>query len=328
MNHPANISALISFGFNVRRPDLLENRSTESVLMGIQLGEWQQPVERVRSLPADSKEQKAVKLGLPYATWAGKFSRRANSGLLQHSGQCGVDLDGLGEKGATTVIQTAVADKHCLAAFRSARGEGVRLLFRVPRCSAREHPAVFQRVSEHVRRVYNHDPDPSGSDVSRASFVSFDAGLWFYGLAEVLPMQLPELIHSGIERETRCVSPPLYAGRLALTCWTWFGRNMANTSQRADGTAKTHRSLLDLGKAVALHAERIGERLTEQHLDAALDAWVEEYARQGVRLRCSGEEYRREFIASVQGARRKPWFSARPIWDFAFQCCIFWSAPT
>ena len=151
-------------------------------------------------------------------------------------------------------------------------------------------------------------------NVSRASFVSFDAGLWFYGLAEVLPIETG-LVHSGITTQTRCVSSALYSGQLEVTCWTWYGRHLAATSPRTDGTAKTHRSLLDLGKAVVLHAERIGERLNERHISAAFDAWLAEHARQGVRLRCSPSDYRREFVASVRGVEGKPWFrSAADKW--------------
>ena len=285
------------------------------MLLGIQSGAWREPVARVRSLAPDSDAQRQAKLSLPYATWAGVFSRRANNALVRHSGQCGVDLDGLGDDGATAVIQTAVADKHCLAAFRSARGEGVRLLFRVPIVPSREHSAVFEAVSKHVRRTYHRDPDTSGSDVSRASFVSFDSGLWFFGMAQTLPIQLPGLIHSGSGTTTAVYHPAVYGGQLALTCWTWYGRHSANTSPCADGTAKTHRSLLDLGKAVALHAERIGERLTERDISAAFDAWLAEHARQGVRLRCAPDEYRRELVASVRGAEGKPWFrSAAEKW--------------
>ncbi|MGA2787491.1 MAG: BT4734/BF3469 family protein [Verrucomicrobiota bacterium] len=291
---------------DVHRPGLLETRSTGDVLRGIQSGAWQETVARVRSLPHDSAEQKTAKCALPFATWAGVFSYRANSALVQHSGQCGVDLDDLGDDGATAVIQTAVADKHCLAAFRSARGEGVRLLFRVPPCSAREHPGVFEQVSEHVRRIYSRDPDTSGSDVSRASFVSFDNGLWFFGLAEVLPIQLPGMIHSGLKTNT-AVYHSVYGGQLALTCWTWYGRHSANTSPRADGTAKTHRSLLDLGKAVALHAERIGERLTERHISLAFEAWVirqikDPFIKEFWEHEFAGydERFRREAIAPIQ----------------------------
>jgi len=293
----------------VRRPDLLETRSTGDVLHGIASGEWQAPVARVRELPADSAEQKAAKLALPFCTWAGVFTRRANSGLVQHSGQVGIDLDGLGEAGAVAVLQAAVADRFCLAAFRSARGEGVRLIFRIPPCSPDNHAVAFEQVAGHVRELYGHEADTSGKDVSRASFVSFDNGLWFKASAEVLPIQLLGETQR-LRVNSRCVSPPLYSGLLAETWPGWYGRHLANTANRENGTAKTHGSLLTLGKSLALHAERIKTPLTVRLLDSAFDSWLREHHRQGVRLRCEPDEYRRELVASVRGAERKPWFKS------------------
>jgi hypothetical protein len=308
MTTPTNISAPISFGLDVRRPGLLETRSTGDVLLGIQSGAWRDTVARVRSLPLDSAEQKAAKLALPYATWAGVFSRRANSRLVSHSGQIGVDLDDLGEAGAVAVLQAAVADRFCLAAFRSARGEGVRLIFRIPPCSPENHTAAFEQVAEHVRNTYGRDTDESGKDVCRASFVSFDCGLWFNPSADVLPIVLPDVTQR-LRGFTRCV-PSLYGGELALTCWNWFGQHFANTAPVSGETAKTHGALLALGKAIALHAERIREPLTARQIDSAFESWLREHNRQGVQLRCSADEYRRELRDSIEGARRKSWFKS------------------
>ena len=308
MTTPADISAPVSFGLDVRRPDLLETRSTSDVLLGIQSGAWQDTVARVRSLPPDSTEQKEAKLTLPYATWAGEFSRRSISGLVRHSGQIGVDLDDLGEAGAVAVLQAAVADRFCLAAFRSARGEGVRLIFRIPPCSPENHAVAFEQVAEHVRNTYGRDADESGKDVCRASFVSFDRGLWFNPSADVLPIILPD----GTQRlkgiYSLCATP--YAGELALTCWNWFGRHFANTAPVSGETVKTHGALLALGKAMALHAERIRETLTARQIDSAFESWLHEHNRQGVRLRCSADEYRRELRDNIAGARRKNWFKS------------------
>ena len=68
--------------------------------------------------------------------------------------------------------------------------------------------------------------------------------------------------------------------------------------------------MLNLGKSLALHAERIKTPLTNRLIDSAFDSWLREHARQGVRLRCEPDEYRRELVASVRGAERKPWFKA------------------
>lgn len=297
----------ISFGEDVRRPDRLETRNTRDVLLGIRNGEWKNQVAQVRQLPPDSPEQKAAKLALPYALWSGVFSRRCNTGLIQHSGQCGIDLDHLGDSGATAVLQTAVADIYCLAAFRSARGEGVRLIFRVPPCSPENHVAAFEQIAVHVSYTYGHEPDTSGKDVSRASFVSFDNGLWVNFSAATLPIEFPDATQR-VEGDTRCVSPVIYAGQLAITWPGWYGRHYASTAPVLDGTAKTHRNLLDLGKAVALHAHKIKTRLTPRIIDTVLDSWLQEHSRQGVALRCRPDDYRRELLASVRGAERKPWF--------------------
>jgi hypothetical protein len=299
----------ISFGSNVRCPAQLERCNSLDVLLGIRDGAWQDTVSRVRSLPADSAEQKSAKIALPYCTWAGVFSRREVNGLLRHSGQCGVDLDGLGENGAIEVLQAAVADRFCLAAFRSTRGEGVRLLFRIPPCSPENHRIAFEQVAEHVRNSYCVEPDASGKDVSRASFVSFDRGLWFNVGAEILPINLPGVTQR-VCVVNRCVTSSLYAGTLAETWPTWYGRHLASTSPRENGTAKTHHSLLGLGKALALHAERIKTPLTARLVDTACDAWLAEHARQGVLLRCQQDEYRRELRDSVDGCRRKFWFKS------------------
>ena len=295
----------ISFGLNVRRPAALATRSTGTVLYDIKSGTWQSQVESVRALSIGSPAQKEAKLALPFTTWAGVFVHRSNAALSKHSGQVGVDLDGLGEQGANIALQTAVVDKFCLAAFRSASGEGVRLLFRIPPCSAEAHTAVFEQVAEHVRRVYRHEPDASGKDVGRASFVSYDNGLWFYDGALVLPVVLP-----AERRPQPQIKQSIYVGQLADTWAAWYGRNAVVIAKQPDGSARTHKGLLDLGKAIAFHAERIKERLTPHHIDAAFDAWHAEHARQGIKLRCPPEEYRQELSVSIQGAQSKPWFKS------------------
>jgi len=302
------ISARVSFGLDITKPGQLETRTTGDILHGIASGAWQDGVLRVRSLPHDSADQKAAKKSLPYSTWAGVFSYRRNESLREHAGQIGVDLDDLGEAKAVTTIQTAVADSFCLAAFRSTRGEGVRLLFPIPPCSPEHHRLAFEQVAEHVRNTYGCDVDESGKDISRASFVSFDRGLWVNPSANVLPIILP-MLHSGIRDRTRCVSSP-YAGQLAYTCWNWYGRHYASIMPLAGDTVKTHKNLLGLGKSIALHAERINEKLTARHIESAISAWWHEHEKQGVRLRGSLDEYRRELKMSIEGAQRKPWFKS------------------
>ena len=57
-----------------------------------------------------------------------------------------------------------------------------------------------------------------------------------------------------------------------MTCWNWYGRHFASTCTvpgRGGENASTH--LLDLGKAVALHAHRIKEPVTARIIDSVLE---------------------------------------------------------
>jgi hypothetical protein len=184
----------------------------------------------------------------------------------------------------------------------------VRLIFRIPPCSPENHVAAFEQVAVHVRHTYKHEADESGKDVSRASFVSFDNGLWFNAAALVLPIQLPADTQRFRAQNSLCVTP--YSGQLALTCWNWLGRHFASTAPVSGDTVKTHKNILDLGLAIALHAERIKEPVTARLIDSAFESWLREHNRQGVRLRCPADDYRRELLVSVRGAERKPWFKS------------------
>jgi hypothetical protein len=309
MTTPVNISAPVSFGLDVQRPWELQTRTTGNVLVSIRDGEWREPVVHVRSLPHDSNEQREAKRNLPFVTWSGVFRHRANDGLQRHAGQIGIDLDDLSAADCTKAVQDAVADPFCLAAFKSARGGGVRLLFRIPPCNAKSHDAAFEQVAEHIRSVYGHEPDSHSRDVSRASFVSFDEGLWCYPNAKVLPV-IVDLSHSDSCCVSRCVTPAVYSGELAMTPWLWMGRFHVCNSVKADGTVLTHGNLLKLGMAMALHAERINYVLKHGDYDDAARAWFVEHQRKGLRLRGDFDEYRSELRRSVEGARSKRWFKA------------------
>jgi hypothetical protein len=304
-----SITDPVSFGLQVQRPWKLQTRTTGNVLASIRDGEWREPILDLRAMPPDSDQQREAKRELPFVTWSGVFSYKANDKLIQHSGQIGIDLDHLSAADCTRAMQDAVADPFCLAAFKSARGGGVRLLFRIPRCNAKSHDDAFEQVAEHVRNVYGHAPDPQTRDVSRASFVSFDEGLWCYPNAKALPVII-DLSHSDYSSVSRCVTPAVYSGHLAIAPWVWMGRYHVGNMVKPDGTVFTHAKLLNLGKAMALHAERIDHVLSHQDVYDAARAWFFEHERKGLRLRCGLDEYRAELHISVEGARSKQWFKA------------------
>jgi hypothetical protein len=299
---PTALDARVSLGENIKLPARLETRTARDVLIGIRGGEWRPQVERLRALPVDSSAQRRAKTQLPFVVWAGEFSRRDSNSLLRHSGLVGVDLDGLDARSTRNVMHVALDDPHCAAAFRSARGEGVRLLIRVPPASAPQHNFLFDAASGHVQARYAIEPDPSGRDVSRASFVSDDDGLWWNPQAVALPVRLPETGAELTQRNIRCVN-------LSVPWWAWLSREYVPYRLKSDGTAFTHHALLRLGRRLALRLDReLGWPVVDDLVESAAREWWKEVGRRGLRLRGTRGDYTAELRDSVIGARKRSWF--------------------
>src|SRR6266480_366988 len=105
-----SLLAPVSFGLNIRKPEQLETCTTGRVLVGLGNGEWKKRVEHVRSLDFDSDAQKHAKQALPYVIWAGKFNGHSSVGLVQHSGQIAIDLDGLRPRQVKATFHRAIDD--------------------------------------------------------------------------------------------------------------------------------------------------------------------------------------------------------------------------
>ena len=191
---------------------------------------------------------------------------------------------------------------------------GVRLLFRIPACSPEQHIQAFEQAAEHVRKVYGPKiiVDTHGSDVSRASFVSHDNGLWFYGNAEILPIRLSAITHSNCPSSSSlpsyCVQS-VYAGQLAMTCWSWYGKAVAREIPCFDGVPKTNRNLMQLARSVATHAAKIGEPLTEAILNQAFSGWMQGVQSAKLQLRRQPDEYRVELETIIRHLKKTTWFS-------------------
>jgi hypothetical protein len=299
------MTARISIGNDIRRPGLLSTEPMGTILTGIGAGRWAEPITRLRRLPYHSADFDDQKASLPYWTPSGLFRHRSAAGLIRHSGHVAIDLDNLGEQGATRTIQAAVADRYCLCGFRSASGRGVRLVFRCPP-SAPAHKAFFGCVVHHVIGQYCIHPDLSGSDVARASFVSYDNGMWLNPSAAMLP-GLADLANQCQGQTTHkdlipvCCSGLSGADRETLA-WG-LGESRAPHDVREDGTLATHFSLRDLARDLVVRYRRHDLAPTQADIERALQGWLDTGRRRG-RLRHSAQDYLGELTKAVCCVKR------------------------
>jgi hypothetical protein len=123
---------------------------------------------------------------LPAITWSGKFSRRKQDALLQHSGLLCADLDGLGPDKIPEVRAKLVNSLYVWALFLSPTGDGIKCVFRVP-ADAEKHKASFRAIEKHVHDLTGAQIDESCSDVSRLCFLSHDPDAYLNENAVELP---------------------------------------------------------------------------------------------------------------------------------------------
>ena len=146
-------------------------------------GRWQDAVFGVRT----GKREKKY---MPSVTVSGLFDqRRRMDNLKVHSGFLALDLDDQDNEDLLSKREQLENDPHCYALHTSLRGKG--LVFYVKIDSAR-HLDCFLALEQYLANTYSVVLDPSGKDVSRLRFVSFDPHLHLNQRAKKWTKSLPK----------------------------------------------------------------------------------------------------------------------------------------
>jgi hypothetical protein len=155
----------------------------EHFLTDIQQGKWQDRIFELRKLPKGEKKSPErilydkVKDALPNVTIGGKFSRRSDNGLIEHSGFIAIDIDKLGQQ--TDRLKTLLSqDKYFYALFVSCGGNG---LCGIVKIDTDKHKISYKQISEYLVKTYGVEvsTDKGCNDISRIRYVSYDPDLYF-----------------------------------------------------------------------------------------------------------------------------------------------------
>lgn len=118
-----------------------------------------------------------------YVTFSGTFTSRSNDNLLQHSGLICFDFDDISTHFPDSnprravrnlrddLLHDAAIDTALL--FRSPGGDGLKWVVPID-LSQGTHAEWFDVMSCYITRTYGICPDPSGRDVARACYLSWD----------------------------------------------------------------------------------------------------------------------------------------------------------
>lgn len=160
----------------------IKNGSLTSVLSAIREGFWKTQIEYLRALsPTEYSAQKRELLGV---TFSATFSERKAECIINYSKHIVIDVDHLSQGQIKTYKEAFPADPFIYSAFVSPSGEGLKILFRVTN-EKEGHKIAFAAIKKYLEEKYAMDIDPTGKDLSRLCYVSYDPDLYLNENAEL-----------------------------------------------------------------------------------------------------------------------------------------------
>lgn len=160
------------------KPD--SDLSYESYFAYIRDGHWQDDVLNVR---AGRREKASV----PGVTPSGKFTYRNKDGLIEHSGVIALDFDA--KDNEYFPADEIAADQYTFGMHRSISGAGWVVYVKI---SPDRHSDSFLALEKYFANQYQVVVDPSGKDVGRFRFVSYDPELYHNPGARIWKRYLPK----------------------------------------------------------------------------------------------------------------------------------------
>jgi len=173
--------------------NIYQNKSDQTIaldlfLEAIRAGKWQDKVLQVRVIK-DYDERKKAKEKMPYVTISGYFGKeRKAAEITNHTGFLAIDIDNIaGElEGIKNMLSS---DPYVYSCFTSVSGTGLCVLFKI---DPERHTDAFNGIADYLIKKYQIVVDPSGKDVSRPRYVSYDPYLFINTGAVIFKKYLPK----------------------------------------------------------------------------------------------------------------------------------------
>ena len=198
---------MISFVYNskigIRDAKPSSQYREEEVIEMIRTGDiyrckdFKEQIEKLRN--TKSKELKrTIKDYLPFVTWSGKFSYIDVDHLVDYSGFICIDFDPYLNikkqeslvnpqltESINTVFEQLSKDPYTYTCFISPSGTGIKTVVKLTdqpeklKSIAEFHLSGYLKLEEYFKKQYNLISDPSGKDLPRRCFLSYDPDTYF-----------------------------------------------------------------------------------------------------------------------------------------------------
>jgi hypothetical protein len=187
--------------------------SLEGIMDDFRLGVYEYLIEPLRQKlrEGNMNDYRTAKLSLQAITPCALFNgRRIMPNMVQYNHIIILDFDKLTEDELKRLKTLICLCDYTLACFVSPSGNGLKVFVSVS-TGAEDHKRAFLAVQQFYQALTGVEIDPSGKDINRLCFVSFDPKLYYNPKATVfVPLQgLNDQGVSDPEGSRRVVSTPL-----------------------------------------------------------------------------------------------------------------------
>jgi len=175
------MSEQVTFYNSISETTYPKQVSLDKVLDGFKTGGKNRDLICDIAQQEDKKARAELKKKLPIICFNGLFGRRKIEGLLAHSGYIVLDIDDLEGKEAAIAKRDEVSKKPFVkAAFLSPSYKGIKFLVKIPKIEEDTPEKIDLKFKGYFNALQKVFPklDPSGKDISRACFVSYDPDIY------------------------------------------------------------------------------------------------------------------------------------------------------
>ncbi len=145
-------------------------RDVMVLLNRIREGSSKDLVKKIRA-EKDKTQRNKLKQSLPAICFSGRFTKRNDNSLVQHSGYICLDFDGYKtNKDMLQEKERLSKDKYVFSVFISPSGNGLKVLIKIPQDSE-NHKNYFNSLQNHFDSPYF---DKTTKNISRVCYESYD----------------------------------------------------------------------------------------------------------------------------------------------------------
>lgn len=157
------------------------------ILDQIRTGRWSEQIMQIRA-SENEEHRSCLKQSLPACTFSGIFSpTKLDSNIKKYNYMVTVDVDSGNKKLVEKVQDQTREDPFCFASFISP-SYGLKCLYAVGEPKEHHKMYSFKEIEKYFKDCYGLEIDPSGKNLARLCFMSYDPNIHINEKAMQMPI--------------------------------------------------------------------------------------------------------------------------------------------